>query len=86
MAVGPNVRLVGGAYWDFWDHHVALTHETLAEAFRLHGFAIETSVARFLPYTMVNRRAVPMLAVSLYLKIPLFWRLFGKQFLVVGRK
>lgn len=86
IAVGPNVRRVGGAYWDFWDHHLPLTDETVAEALHLQGFRIEESLAGFLPYTMVNRRAVPMLLVSLYLKIPFLWRLFGKQFLVVGRK
>lgn len=86
IAVGPNVRLVGGAYWDFWDHHIPLSDQTMAEALRLNGFGVERSVAAFLPYTMVNRRVVPMLLVSLYLKMPLFWRVFGKQFLVVGRK
>ena len=25
VAMGPNVRLLPGAYWDFWDHHLALT-------------------------------------------------------------
>jgi len=86
IAVGPNVRLVGGAYWNFWDHHLPLTEETVTEALRLQGFAIEKSVAAFLPYTMVNKRSVPMSLISLYLKMPIFWRLFGKQFLVVGRK
>jgi SAM-dependent methyltransferase len=86
IAVGPNVRRVGGAYWDFWDHHLPLTDETVAEAFRLQGFRIEKSLAAFLPYTMVNQRAVPMLLVSLYLKLPFLWRLVGKQFLVIGRK
>jgi len=63
-----------------------LSDQTMAEALRLNGFGVERSVAAFLPYTMVNRRVVPMLLVSLYLKMPLFWRVFGKQFLVVGRK
>jgi SAM-dependent methyltransferase len=86
IAIGPNVRLVGGAYWDFWDHHLPLSNETLAEALRLFGFQIVSSLPRFLPYTMVNRRPVPMALVSLYLKLPLLWRFFGKQFLVIGRK
>src|SRR5487761_1897732 len=25
IAMGPNIRFVGGAYWDFFDHHLALT-------------------------------------------------------------
>jgi SAM-dependent methyltransferase len=86
IAIGPNARLVGGAYWDFWDHHLPLTHEALAEALRIHGFRVVSSLARFLPYTMVNRRPVPIALVSLYLHFPLAWRIFGKQFLIVGRK
>lgn len=86
IAMGPNARLIGGAYWDFWDHHLPLTDEALAELFRLHGFEILSSTPRFLPYTMVNRRPVPMLFVSLYLKLRILWKFLGKQFLVVGRK
>jgi len=86
VAVGPNVRFVGGAYWDFWDHYLPLTNEALSEAMRLQGFDIVLSRPRFLPYTMVNRRAVPMLLVSLYVRFPILWRLLGKQFLVIGRK
>jgi len=86
IAMGPNVRFVGGAYWDFWDHHLPLTDEALAEALRLHKFQIVYSVPKFIPYTMVNRRQIPRFLISIYLKVPLFWRMMGKQFLVVGRK
>jgi SAM-dependent methyltransferase len=86
IAMGPNARFVGGAYWDFWDHHLALTDQSIIEGLSLNGFQTVLSIARFLPYTMVNKRSVPMTFVSLYLKIPLLWWLFGKQFLVVARK
>lgn len=86
IALGPNVRYVGGAYWDFWDHHLPLTHESVAELLRLRGFQVVFSIPRFIPYTMVNQRPVPMLFVSWYLKVPVLWKFFGKQFLVVARK
>ena len=86
IAMGPNIRFVGGAYWDFWDHHLALTDVSLTEILHVQGFEIETSIPRLLPYTMVNQRAVPSAVVSLYLKLPVLWRLFGKQFLIIGRK
>ena len=70
----------------FLGSHLALTDTSLAEILRLHGFEIEKSIARFLPYTMVNQRAVPSATVSLYLKLPVAWRIFGKQFLIVARK
>lgn len=86
IAMGPNIRFVGGAYWDFWDHHLALTDISLVEILRVERFQLDKVVDRFLPYTMANRRAVPSALVSLYLGMPWLWRVFGKQFLVVARK
>jgi SAM-dependent methyltransferase len=86
IAVGPNVRFVGGAYWDFWDHHLALTDRSLKELIDIQGLEVEEVIERFLPYTMVNVRRSPMLLVSAYLRFPLAWKLFGKQFVVVARK
>jgi hypothetical protein len=86
IALGPNVRFIGGAYWDFWDHHLPLTDTAISEALAVQGFTVEESIDRFLPYTMVNRRRFSSILVSLYLKVPIAWKVFGKQFLVVGRK
>jgi len=86
VAMGPNIKFVGGAYWDFCDHHLALTEASLSEALRVQGFAIQETIARFLPYTMTNRRPIPTALVRLYLKLSLAWRVFGAQFLVVGQK
>ena len=86
VALGPNVRFIGGAYWNFWDHHLPLTDAAIGEAFAIQGFTVEESIPRFLPYTMVNRRHLPSILVSIYLRLPLLWKIFGKQFLVVGRK
>jgi len=86
IAMGPNTKYVGGAYWDFWDHHIALTELSVKEALELQGFQIETVIDRFLPYTMVNKRRYPVALVSLYLMVPLAWKIVGKQFMVVGRK
>src|SRR5215207_4030478 len=32
MALGPNIKYVQGAYWDFWDHFLCLTELSLGEA------------------------------------------------------
>jgi SAM-dependent methyltransferase len=86
IALGPNVRHIGGAYWDFWDHHLALTDRSLTEHFEMHGFRIERVLDRFLPYTMVNARRAPTALVSLYLLFPPIWRLMGRQFLIIASK
>ena len=86
ICLGPNITYVGGAYWDFWDHHIAFTDRSITELMRISGFAVERSIERFLPYTMSDGRRYPIAILKLYLKLPIAWRFFGKQFLVVGRK
>jgi SAM-dependent methyltransferase len=86
IAMGPNIKYVPGAYWDFFDHYVALTELSLAEALTNNDFEIEKLAARFLPYTMSRGREYPAWVLRLYLAIPAAWPIFGKQFLVVGKK
>jgi SAM-dependent methyltransferase len=86
ICLGPNIKFVQGAYWDFWDHHVALTEMSLSELLRMNGFVIDTCIPRFLPYTMSTGRTPPLALVRLYLKLRPAWRIFGRQFLVVARK
>jgi SAM-dependent methyltransferase len=87
VCLGPNARYAGGAYWDFWDHHTALTHLSVAEVLELNGLRVRENVPRFLPYTMSgNRRPTPIFMVRAYLRMPFAWPLFGQQFLVVADK
>lgn len=80
----PNIRLVGGAYWDFLDHRVALTERSLDEAVRLAGLVPTTVVTRFLPYTTKTRMPTHPLLVRAYLAFPLAWRVLGKQTLFLA--
>jgi SAM-dependent methyltransferase len=84
VCLGPNIKHLPGAYWDYWDHFIPLTELSLKEVLELVGFRVEHCWARFLPYTMVGGIAWPTWVVSLYLKIPLLWRWRGKQFLLVA--
>lgn len=86
IAIGPNIRFVGNAYWDFVDHHVPLTDSSMAELLEVHGFRIEQAFDRFLPYTMVRKRPVPSAFIVLYLSLPPVWKILGKQFLIIARK
>lgn len=86
IVLQPNVRLVRGRYWDFIDHHVALTEKSLAEAAGLAGFRPQAVVTRFLPYTTKTRLPQNPMVVRAYLKMRPAWFLFGKQTLYVGEK
>jgi SAM-dependent methyltransferase len=86
IALGPNIKHLGGLYWDFWDHQIPLTENSISEALRASGFSIDLCLGRFLPYTMSDGRRYPLIFVKLYLALPFLCRFFGRQFLVVGRK
>ena len=86
IAMGPNISVLKGKYWDFWDHHVALSDQSLCELLQIHDFTIEQSESKFLPYNMVRVKERPLFLVSLYLRFPFFWKIFGKQFLIVAKK
>jgi len=86
LALGPNIKYLPGQYWDFFDHHVALTELSLAEALAVEGFALEQVTPRFLPYTMVNSPQYPLFFLRLYLMFPALWWIKGRQFLVIARK
>jgi len=85
IVLQPNIRLVGSRYWDFIDHSVALTEQSLAEAAELAGLRTETIIKRFLPYTTKSRLPKSPKLVRAYLRSPLLWRLLGKQTLFVAR-
>ena len=86
LCLGPNVRYLPSAYWDFWDHYVPLTDMSLAELLCLPGFSIDLRIPRFLPDSMSLGFTPPLWSIWLYIKFPLVWPLFGKQFFVVGTK
>lgn len=86
ICLGPNIRFLHGAYWDFWDHFVPLTDRSLVEILTLAGFAVERVVPRFLPYSMSQGFTPPVALIAAYLRLPPVWPLFGKQFLVVARR
>jgi ubiquinone/menaquinone biosynthesis C-methylase UbiE len=86
IVLQPNIRLVGGAYWDFIDHKVALTDTSLVEAAGLAGLRTVSVTPRFLPYTTKSRLPQHPALVRAYLKCPPAWLLMGKQTLYVGER
>jgi 2-polyprenyl-3-methyl-5-hydroxy-6-metoxy-1,4-benzoquinol methylase len=86
MILQPNIRLVGGAYWDFIDHRVALTERSLSEAAELAGLETTRTITRFLPYTTKSRMPQHPLAARLYLALRPAWLLLGKQTLYFARR
>lgn len=86
LILGPNLRYLPGQYWDYYDHHLGLTHLSLSEALKLKGFSISLCIDRFLPFTTQSALPTHPWLVWVYLKTPLVWKVFGKQFFIVATK
>jgi len=87
VIMGPNIRFLPGLYWDYYDHHIALTERSVAELLAITGFELAEVIPRFLPYTVKSSGPRWEWLVHLYLSArPLSARFLGKQFLLVARK
>jgi SAM-dependent methyltransferase len=85
IILGPNLRYQPGKYWDYYDHYLGLTHLSLIEALELNGFQITLCIDKFLPHADKGDKLPHPFLVWLYLKIPLAWKVMGKQFFVVAK-
>lgn len=84
VIMGPNFKYAAREYFDFADHTLVLTERSIVEHLVSAGFRPDVVIPRYLPYSFRSRLpAIPWL-VSVYLRLPFAWRLFGRQFLVIG--
>jgi SAM-dependent methyltransferase len=86
VAMQPNLRYAVGEYWDYYDHVLPLTHLSCAEAFAKAGFAVTDLIDRFVPFSTASRLPQIPWMVRAYLRFRPLWRLFGRQFVIVGTK
>jgi SAM-dependent methyltransferase len=84
--MGPNFRYCAKDYFNCADHTVAMTHVGVAEHVYAAGFDVTTVTPRFLPYSFRGLLPPSPLLTRTYLRMPVVWRLLGKQFLVIARK
>ncbi|MGF1458807.1 MAG: class I SAM-dependent methyltransferase [Leptolyngbyaceae cyanobacterium] len=85
LVIQPNFKYSYKEYFDFIDHYLPITHQSLLEVLRALNFRIDTLIPRFLPFSTKGRpSAVWML--KLYLKLPIAWKLLGGQMFVQASK
>lgn len=84
--IGPNFKYTSRQYFDFADHTVILSELGVSEHLYGAGFNKITTVPKFLPLSFRGNLPVNKFLVETYLKVPLFWKILGKQFLVIAEK
>jgi SAM-dependent methyltransferase len=84
--MGPNFRYCPEEYFDYADHTLILTERGVEEHLYAAGFEIVSVSPRFLPYTFSGRLPSHPALVRAYLRLPIAWRILGKQFLVIAER
>ena len=83
LILQPNIRYAYREYWDFLDHHLALSHESMGEALEIAGFKVVECRPRFMPYSTKSKLPQSPFLLRIYLRVPpLQWLLGGQMFLV----
>jgi SAM-dependent methyltransferase len=82
----PNFTYCWRSYFDFFDHVLVFTRAGMTEGLKAAGFHMEIERDRFLPYTSKGRLPKATWLVAAYLKVPIAWRFFGAQMLLVAVK
>jgi len=80
--LGPNFKYCGNEYFDCADHVLALTHISVAEHLYAAGFTPREVLPRFLPFSFRGILPASPSLTRAYLRMPLAWRILGKQFLI----
>lgn len=82
----PNFKFSYDAYWDFYDHHLPLSHLTMAEGVQMAGFKLGRVIPKFMPFSTKSKIPKHPFLVRLYLAFPPAWKIMGKQFFLQAIK
>jgi len=87
LVIQPNIKYAYREYWDFPDHHLAITDNSLSELLMINDFHIKTCFPRFLPWSPKSSRLSNIIfLLKIYLRMPVIWRFMGKQLFLVAQK
>ncbi len=85
LIVQPNIKYLYHHYWDFFDHRIPLSDESMAEALSIVGFRVLRQQAKFLPYSFKSRLPKSEFLVRCYLRFPPAQWLLGRQMFLVAQ-
>jgi ubiquinone/menaquinone biosynthesis C-methylase UbiE len=86
IIMGPNFKYCVKKYFDCSDHKLILTHIAVEEFLFSENYKIKSTYGKFLPFSFRGLFPPSPMLTRLYLRYPLFWKILGKQFLVIAEK
>jgi SAM-dependent methyltransferase len=85
IVIQPNFRYAYRTYFDDYTHRSVFTDTSLGNLLRAHGFSVEVSQPKFLPYSMRGlRSSIPAWLIRAYLRSPV--KPLAGQMPIVARK
>lgn len=85
LVIQPNIRYAYREYWDFPDHHIPISHNSLSELLMINNFLIKVCYPRFLPWRPKGKLSRFMFLFKVYLAFPLLWKFSGKQAFIAAQ-
>ncbi len=86
LILQPNIRFCAKDYWMFFDHITPIDDRALEEAFLALSFQLKKRILKFVPFTTRSRYPAKAVFVKLYLRMPLLWKILGKQTFLIFEK
>jgi ubiquinone/menaquinone biosynthesis C-methylase UbiE len=87
LIIQPNIKYAFKEYWDFPDHYIPISDKSLSELLTMHDFQIKSCYPRFLPWSPKSSKLSRFIfLLKIYLRVPILWRLFGKQLFLEAQK
>lgn len=83
LVIQPNIKYAFREYWDFPDHCIPISDNSLSELLMINDFKIITCYSKFMPWSPKSSGLSKFIfLLRIYLRIPLLWRFFGKQLFI----
>jgi hypothetical protein len=86
LIIQTNIKYTSREHRGFIGHHIALCENSLVKALLIESCEIGEYMPRFLSYSVNTSPSKSSKLLSVYLKMPLTWRLLGKQMFMVRVK
>jgi SAM-dependent methyltransferase len=87
LIIQPNIKYAYREYWDAPDHYIPISDTSLTELLMVNDFRIQSCYSRFLPWSPKESRLSRFVfLLKIYLRVPILWKIFGKQMFIFARK
>ena len=86
LVIQPNIRYAYKEYWDVIDHYIPISDSSLSDLLIINNFKIIKCHPRFMLWSPKHKLSRYAFLLKIYLRVPLLWKIFGKQLFMAAKK